>query len=61
MWAPNSLWVYMGILVSGLMRLGPENLYLNTMDARATTSTVARHVRACWVQVRHPWSHTRAS
>ena len=31
MWAQNSLWACMGIfLVSGLIRLGPENLYLNT-------------------------------
>ena len=30
------------------------------MDVRATTSTVARCVRACQTQVRHPWRHTRA-
>ena len=30
------------------------------MDVCATTSTVARCVRACQTQVRHPWRHTRA-
>ena len=31
MWAQNSLWACVGIfLVSGLMKLGHENLYLNT-------------------------------
>ena len=29
MWAQNSLWVYVGIFVSGLIKLRPENLYLN--------------------------------
>ena len=29
MWAQNSLWACMDILVSGQMRIGPENLYLN--------------------------------
>ena len=36
MWAQNSLWDCMGILVSGLMRLGPENLYLNNCDVEKT-------------------------
>ena len=29
MWAQNNLWAYMGIFESGLMKLRPENLYLN--------------------------------
>ena len=29
MWAQNSLWAYVVIFVSGLMKLRPENLYLN--------------------------------
>ena len=29
MWAQSSLWACMSILVSGLMSLGPKNLYLN--------------------------------
>ena len=29
-WVQNSLWACIGILVIGLMRLGPKNLYLNT-------------------------------
>ena len=29
MWIQNSLWTYMGIFVSELMKLKPKNLYLN--------------------------------
>ena len=32
MWAQNSLWAYVGILVSGLLKLRPENLYLNNIQ-----------------------------
>ena len=29
MWAQNNVWAHVGIFVSGLMKLRPENLYLN--------------------------------
>ena len=29
MWAQNNLWACVGIFVSGLMKLRPENLYLS--------------------------------
>ena len=29
MWAQNNLWACVGIFVSGLIKLRPENLYLN--------------------------------
>ena len=34
MWAQNSLWAYVGNFVSGLMKLRPENLYLNKVLIR---------------------------
>ena len=32
MWAQNNVWAHVGIFVSGLMKLRPENLYLNRSD-----------------------------
>ena len=29
MWAQSNLWACVGIFVSGLMKLRPENLYVN--------------------------------
>ena len=33
MWAQNNLWACMGIFVSGLMKLRPENLFLNNLKS----------------------------
>ena len=29
MWAQNNVWAHVGIFVSGLMKLRPENLHFN--------------------------------
>ena len=34
MWAQNNLWACMGIFVSGLKNLRPENLYLNNLKSQ---------------------------
>ena len=46
MWAQNSLWACVGILVSGLMKLGPKNLYLNTYDQNQSMATNPKPIAA---------------
>ena len=40
MWTQNNLWVYVGIFVSGLMKLRSENLYLNKAQKQQATNIV---------------------
>ena len=42
MWAQNSSWSYVGIFVSVLMKLRPENLYLNRMSPWLSKAKVRR-------------------